>query len=189
MIHDPTGWRAERPYNALPKLPPAADIETRPVLKQCVASRAALAELKVAAALIPNPAVLINTIPLLEAQASSEIEDIVTTADELFRHLEADGATDPATREALRYRRALLEGVAELRHRPLTTRTAEVVCTQIKGTEMTVRKVPGTQLALAASREIVSCFLGCKVLISYPALTGVSRRHHKRKRRRAEMLD
>lgn len=154
MIHDPTGWRAERPYNALPKLPPAADIETRPVLKQCVASRAALAELKVAAALIPNPAVLINTIPLLEAQASSEIENIVTTADELFRHLEADGATDPATREALRYRRALLEGVAELRHRPLTTRTAEVVCTQIKGTEMTVRKVPGTQLVNSATGAV-----------------------------------
>jgi Fic family protein len=116
------------------------------VLKQCVASRAALAELKVAAALIPNPAVLINTIPLLEAQASSEIENIVTTADELFRHMEADDPDDPATREALRYRRALLEGVAELRSRPLCTRTTEVVCTHIKGVEMSVRKVPGTQL-------------------------------------------
>ena len=124
------------------------------MLKQCVASRVALAELKVAAALIPNPTVLINTIPLLEAQASSEIENIVTTADELFRHLEAEGTTDPATREALRYRRALLEGVAELRHRPLCTRTAEVVCTQIKGIEMTVRKVPGTQLVNSATGAV-----------------------------------
>ena len=154
MTSEPNGWRADRPYNTLPKLPPATDIETRAVLKQCVESRAALAELKVAAELIPNPAVLINTIPLLEAQASSEIENVVTTADELFRHLEADSATDPATREALRYRRALLEGVVEIKHRPLCTRTAEVVCTQIKGIEMTVRKVPGTQLVNSATGAV-----------------------------------
>jgi len=151
MSTEQNGWAAERPYNGLPPLPPSAELETRTVLKQCVASRAALAELKVAAALIPNPAVLINTIPLLEAQASSEIENIVTTADELFRHVGSDDAADPATREALRYRRALLEGVTELRRRPLCTRTAEVVCTQIKGVEMTVRKVAGTQLVNSAT--------------------------------------
>ena len=57
------------------------ELESRQVLKRCVSARAALAELRVAAALIPNPAVLINTLPLLEAQASSEIENVVTTAD------------------------------------------------------------------------------------------------------------
>jgi Fic family protein len=148
-------WRADRPYNALPALPPDREIETRSVLKQCVASRSALAELKVAAALIPNPAVLVNTIPLLEAQASSEIENIVTTADQLFRQMEADDQADPATREALRYRRALLEGVAELQTRPLSTRTAEIVCTQIKGVEMSVRKVPGTQFINTATGAVI----------------------------------
>ena len=43
-------WRADQPYNDLPPLPPAAEVETRPVLKQCIAARAALAELKQAAA-------------------------------------------------------------------------------------------------------------------------------------------
>ena len=62
-----------KPYNDLPLLPPAADIETKPVLRACIVARAALAELKSAGGLIPNQAVLINTIPLLEAQASSEI--------------------------------------------------------------------------------------------------------------------
>jgi len=52
-----------------------------PVLKRCIAARAAVADLKQAAASLPNPAILINTLPLLEAQASSEIEHIVTTAD------------------------------------------------------------------------------------------------------------
>ena len=148
-------WRADRPYNALPGLPPVVELETRPVLKQCITARSALAELKQAAALIPNPTMLINTLPLLEARASSEIENIVTTADKLFRHLQADTGADPATREALRYRRALLEGVSALKRRPLATRTAESICSAIKGVEMSVRRVPGTALASDATGEVV----------------------------------
>lgn len=148
-------WRADRPWNDLPKLPPKVELESKVVLKQCVSARAALAELKQAAELIPNPAMLINTLPILEARASSEIENIVTTADKLFWHLQADGSADPATKEALRYRSALLEGVRALKKRPLATRTAEAVCTQIKGTEMAVRKVPGTALAKGASGDVV----------------------------------
>ena len=64
MTFDPT-----KPYNDLPLLPPAVDIESKALLKACIDARAALAELKSVGALIPNQAVLINTIPLLEAQA------------------------------------------------------------------------------------------------------------------------
>jgi Fic family protein len=148
-------WHPERPYETLPLLPPAAELESRPVLKQCVSARSALAELKIAAALIPNPAVLINTLPLLEAQASSEIENIVTTADQLFQHLNADEGADPATREALRYRSALLQGVSLIEERPLSTATAESICTQIKGVEMTVRGVPGTRVASARTGAVI----------------------------------
>jgi Fic family protein len=151
----PGKWQPERPYNELPKLPPAAELDSKIVLKQCITARAALAELKQAAELIPNPTILINTLPLLEARASSEIENIVTTADKLFRHLQVDAHADPATREALRYRRALLEGVNALKRRPLCTRTAEAICTQIKGVEMVVRKVPGTALANKATGKVV----------------------------------
>ncbi len=149
------GWQPDRPHNDLPSLPPDVDLETKIVLKQCVMSRAALAELKQAVELFPNPAMLISTLPLLEAQASSEIENIVTTADKLFRHLQADAGADPATKEALRYRRALLEGAEALKSRPLTTRTAEAICTHIKGIEMTVRKIQGTALANNATGEVV----------------------------------
>ncbi|MEO8562256.1 MAG: Fic family protein, partial [bacterium] len=148
-------WHPERPYDGLPQLPPSVELESRRVLKRCVAARSALAELKVAAALIPNPAVLINTLPLLEAQASSEIENIVTTADQLFQHLDADEGADAATREALRYRTALLQGVSMLAERPLTTATAEAICTRIKGTEMTVRTVPGTRVASARTGTVI----------------------------------
>jgi Fic family protein len=151
----PSQWRPDRPYNDLPPLPPNIDLETKPVLRQCIRARAALAELKQATELIPNSAILINTLPLLEARASSEIENIVTTADKLFRHLQFEGTADPATREALRYRRALLEGFATLNDRPLCTRTAEAICTEIKGTEMSVRRVPGTALVNQISNKVI----------------------------------
>ena len=144
-------WRPDAPYNALPDLPPALDLETKPVLKQCIAARAALAGLKQAAELIPNQGMLINTLPLLEAQASSEIEDIVTTTDKLFRFQSIGERADPATREALRHSTALLEGYRALKRHPLSTRTAEQVCTTIKGIEMQVRRIPGT--ALASGRD------------------------------------
>jgi len=148
-------WDSRQPYNDLPRLPPDLELETRAVLKQCVTARAALAELKQAAELIPDPVMLINTLPLLEARASSEIENIVTTADKLFQHSQADSGADPATKEALRYRRALLEGVSALKARPLSTRTAESICTQIKGVEMNVRRLPGTALANDSTGEVI----------------------------------
>ena len=136
-----------KPYNDLPQLPPQADIETRAVLKACIEARAALAELKQAGELIPNQAVLINSIPLLEAQASSAIENIVTTTDQLFQYADdRSGSADPATREALRYRTALRQGFASLSRHPLTTRTAVEVCRTIKGTDIDIRNTPGTTL-------------------------------------------
>ena len=61
------GFDPSKPYNDLPDLPPSVDIETKTILKACVKARAALAARRQAMALIPNPAVLINTIQLLEA--------------------------------------------------------------------------------------------------------------------------
>lgn len=148
-------WKPDQPYNSIPPLPPKVDLETRAVLKECIAARAALAELKQAAELIPNQGVLINTLPLLEARASSEIENIVTTTDRLFQHLHAEENADPATKEALRYSHALLKGYVALRDRPLNTTTAEAICSQIKGVHMTVRKVPGTTLTNDATGEVI----------------------------------
>ena len=149
-------WAPETPYNDLPLLPPAIELETKAVLKRCIAARSALAELKQAAELIPNQAMLINTLPLLEARDSSEIENIVTTTDKLFQFADSDDAhADHATKEALRYRRALYEGWQTLSSRPINTNMAESICSQIKGVEMTVRKVPGTALANDKTREVI----------------------------------
>jgi Fic family protein len=131
------------------------DLESKAVLKRCVTARAALAGLKQAAELIPNQSMLINTLPVLEARASSEIENIVTTADRLFQHLETHQNADPATKEALRYRQALLEGYRQLEQRPLNTRTAEQICTLIRGVDMTVRRVPGTALVNDSTGDVI----------------------------------
>jgi len=147
-------WNPDQPLNDLPPIPPAGEIESKAVLRRCVGARAALAELKQAAVLIPNQSMLINTLPLLEAQASSEIENIVTTTDRLFQHLGTEGRADPATKEALRYRHALMESFAGLT-RPIGTRTAETICSRIRGVEVQVRRVPGTKLANEATGKII----------------------------------
>ncbi len=148
-------WNPNKPYNDLPLLPPAVELETKAVLKCCITARAALAELKQAAALIPNQAMLINTLPLLEAKDSSEIENIVTTTDKLFQFVDSDAQADFATKEALRYRRALYEGWQVLSQRPINTNMAESICSQIKGVDMAVRKVPGTTLANYKTGKVI----------------------------------
>ncbi len=140
-------FNPDAPFNELAPLPPAADLESRAILKACIPARAAIAELNAAADLIPNPAILINTIPVLEARASSEIENIVTTADRLFQFASNDiAAADAATKEALRYRTALRRGAALLTVRPVTTNLAVEVCTVLRGIDTQIRRIPGTAL-------------------------------------------
>jgi Fic family protein len=140
-------WVPEKPFNDIPLLPPVKELETKAVLKLCIEARAALAELKQAAELIPNQTMLINTLPLLEAKDSSGIENIVTTTDKLFQFYQSDIQPDSATKEALRYRKALYEGWQMLDKYPLNTTMAESICTIIKGVDMAIRRVPGTKLA------------------------------------------
>ena len=152
-------WRPELPHNQLPTLPPARELESHAVLKACIEARAALAELKQAAELIPNQAMLINTIPLLEAKDSSEIENIVTTTDQLFQYAQSPAQgqdnADPATKEALRYRTALHRGYQSLKDRPLCTATAVDVCRTLKGVDMDIRRTPGTQLINDRTGEVI----------------------------------
>jgi Fic family protein len=149
-------FQPNAPYNDLPPLPPAQDVETRDVLRQCASARAALGELKQASELIPNPAMLVNTIPVLEAKDSSEIENIVTTADKLFQHAQiSERHADPATKEALNYRTALYEGFLSLERRPLSTSTAVAVCSTIKATAMEIRRVPGTKVVNRTTGEVI----------------------------------
>lgn len=137
----------ERPHQDLPPLPPARPVESVAVLKATVSAGRALARLDGACKRLPDPTMLINLIPLLEAQASTEIENIVTTHDEVFRaaHYDSPGTT-PQAKEALRYREALHHGFDSLRVRPVTTRTALDVCTRLQGKPARIRNTPGTYI-------------------------------------------
>ena len=148
---------ANKPYNELPDLPPPeGTLETTEILKRCINARVALAELKQAAELIPNAAVLVNALPLLEARASSEIENIVTTTDKLFEFVDmAEDKADAATKEALRYRTALFEGAKMVQRRMLTTDMAIQICSTIKDLELDIRDDSGTRLSNRKTGEVI----------------------------------
>ena len=150
-------FNSDEPFNDLPDLPPPQErIESRDILKKCINARVALAELKQAAELIPNAAVLVNALPLLEARASSEIENIVTTTDKLFEFVDiGEDKADAATKEALRYRTALFEGSKMVQRRMLTTDMAIQICSTIKGIDLDIRDDSDTRLKNRATGEVI----------------------------------
>ncbi|WP_120005505.1 Fic family protein [Nesterenkonia muleiensis] len=154
-IH-PTRWDPTQPYNELPALPPRNDVETRGVLKLLIEARSTLAAMDQAARRLPNPQVLLSTLTVLEAQASSEIENVVTTTDELFRHIDNDAGASPDVKEALRYRQGLFSGLDLVRTRGTITRvTAETICTELAGRHMGLRRTSGTIIADPRTRQAV----------------------------------
>ena len=110
-----------QPWNALPELPLAAElVETVEILSQLVKARAALGRLQGRSAVIPNQGLLINSISLQEAKASSAIENIFTTDDELYEAYseQAMATSEGAPKLVLRYREALWHGHDYLQDRP-----------------------------------------------------------------------
>lgn len=150
------------PYNDLPKLPPPT-IDIGGIVKLLIDARVALAELKTAGRIIPDQTVLINSIVLQEAKLSSEIENIVTTNDDLYKAL-ADRQNEevqpllfpsPQTKEVLSYREALRCGVESIKSKPICTPLMEELATITKGYKIGVRTIPGTKIANPVSGEII----------------------------------
>lgn len=146
-----------KPFNGLPLLPPDADLETKAVLKKSISAGRMLAELKGLGETIPNQSILINSLTLQEAKASSEIENVVTTHDALFKAFTADTSQiDPSTKEVLRYREALWEGFSVLKQKPLLTTNLLIRLVQIiKKNEVGIRNATGSKIANPASGETI----------------------------------
>jgi Fic family protein len=154
-----------QPYNDLPLLPPAIELETKAVLKQAITANRVLANLRGLAAQIPNQSVLIISIVLQEARLSSEIENIVTTDDELYRaDAAADGKTDAHTKEVLRYREALNHGFNAIKTRPLSTNLFVEIVQIIKQRDFDVRAVPGVVLKNDAGDVVYTPPAGAAVI-------------------------
>ncbi len=147
-----------KPSYVIPALPPSLDLETVPVLKALAKANRALAELKGRAATIPNQGILINTLALQEAKASSEIENIVTTQDELFQaDLQLEGPESAAAKEVALYRDALKLGFDQLRQSGglITNNTIIAMFQLLKGNDGGFRSTPGTTLKNDATGEVV----------------------------------
>ncbi|MEI9986136.1 MAG: Fic family protein [Aliidongia sp.] len=138
-------------------LPLDIDLETKPVLKKLSGAHRALAELKGVAGLMPNEAILINTLSLQEAKDSSAIENIITTHDDLFRSdALANQFTSLAAKEVYNYARALREGFQTVRRTGLITNN-DILMIQatLEGNRAGFRKLPGTALKNDQTGETV----------------------------------
>lgn len=147
-----------QPTYRLPSLPPAVELETPAVLRASVSAHRHLAELKGRATSVPNPAILIDTLTLQEARASSEIENIVTTDDDLFRaEVFPDTRQNPAAKEVARYRRAVKRGFDQLQQEDgqLTNDLVIELYQVLRNCSDGFRMAPGTVIMNSYTGEVI----------------------------------
>lgn len=134
----------------IPNLPLSYDLETKEILKQLNQSNRRLAELKGVALTIPNENILISTLTLQEAKDSSEVENIVTTQDDLYQGAAAslsDFAVNAATKEVLNYREALEHGFRLVKNKGvLTSSVIKEIQKLLEHNSAGFRSLPGTAL-------------------------------------------
>ena len=122
MVHM-SSFKADIPFNDLPLIPPdKSKYETLDLWKKESEARASLAELKGIANIIPNQSILINAIILQEAKDSSEIENIITTRDELYQAISSSKNVDHSTKEVMYYREALNWGYKRIEEKRIYLR-------------------------------------------------------------------
>ncbi|AXI99454.1 Fic family protein [Cyclonatronum proteinivorum] len=138
-------------------LPPDAELETAAILKATITAQQYLAELKGISQTMPNRNILLSTLPLQEAQDSSEVENIVTTQDALFKSkLSGISETDHATKEVSRYVTALNTGFERIRQDGLlTTRHIIAIQQQLEDNDAGIRALAGTRLSNPRTGEII----------------------------------
>lgn len=137
------------PYNNLPLLPPKTDLETKEILTKTIKASRALAQLNGAIRNLPNPSLFLDTLHLQEAKASSEIENIITTNDDLYQAVVADKKFDnSATKEVINYKEAIWLGLESLKKKPfITTNLCVEIVQCIKQNTAGIRTTPGTTLS------------------------------------------
>ena len=150
-------FNREVPYNDLPLLPPKKDIESKNILKKAIEANRALASMASNCKQLPDEGVLYNSLFLKEAKDSSEIENIITTNDDLYQALTIEQEiTNPNTREVMYYLDALWAGMKEMeKANLLTERTFVNIVNTIRGNDEGVRRNTGTRIANKRTKEIV----------------------------------
>lgn len=140
----------------LKKLPPNVDFNTIPILKQLANTNRALAQLKGYADTMPNKHILINAININEAKDSSEIEQIITTHDDLYKALTYEKLATLSAKEVVNYRTALWHGYELIKEKGfLTTNMLVEIQGIVEQSNAGIRKLPGTALRNALTGEVV----------------------------------
>ena len=152
FVFEPT-----QPYNKLPLLPPKTNLLTPTIFRKTIEANRALAELKGYASLLPDQNILINSLVLKEAKDSSEVENIITTHDELYKAFSIKGnPLNAALKEVLNYREAVWSGYGLIKTRGLIT-SREIIKIQeiLEKNNAGIRTQPGTALRNAKTGEVV----------------------------------
>lgn len=131
-------------------------LETKAIYRKTADASRQLAELKGVSASIPNQGILINTLALQEAKDSSEIENIVTTHDELFKdNLFPEFGDNSAAKEVRHYVQALRVGFEIVKADGLLTNNhIKLIQAELESNTAGFRKLPGTALKNNAGETV-----------------------------------
>ena len=132
-------------------------IETRAVLKRAALAHRFLAELKGVAASMPNEVILINALTLQEAKDSSEIENVVTTHDAIYKaNLSTAAIPNAATKEVQDYAHAMNQGFQSVRqHKVIRLHDILEVQQYLEKNRAGLRRLPGTDLRNTRTGAVV----------------------------------
>jgi len=139
-----------------PKLPINVDFETIKILKKAISANKALANLNGVSKIIPNRAILINSLVLQEAKDSSEIENIITTHDEIYKATVDSLHISKEAKEVQNYREALLKGLSLVQDNKLLLKKYIIEIQQeLEQNEAGIRKQSGTNLKNQNTGEVI----------------------------------
>ncbi len=142
-------------FNDLPPLPPKSFKEDDEIFRKLISAHKALAELKGYSELLPNKSIILSAITIQEAKDSSEIENIVTTHDEIFKSLATNKSISPQAKEVINYKKALFRGLELLRKKQIITLNLILEIQQIiERNNAGIRKLPGTKLVNPKNNEV-----------------------------------
>lgn len=139
-------------------LPYDYDFDDIDILKKLGNAKAALGELNGTLRLLPNPDIILNAVTIGEAKESSEIENIVTTYDAIFKEMTSSAVTNPSAKEVVNYRLAVLTGLSKLKENDLNLlRIRDVIGLHqiVEPGTGDIRKLPGTVILNSRTGEVV----------------------------------
>lgn len=137
-------------------LPISEDFETKEILKAAIYANSNLSELKATLNRLPNPIIILNAITMIEAKESSEIENILTTFDELYKELTLKDTKFINAKEVLNYRKSIIEGCRSVKENGfISVNMISGIHQIIEPEKGSIRKTAGTVIMNSRTREVV----------------------------------